>query len=89
MTSRSDALSALGQILRERFRAPSDGELREELDLGPSGFGLDSISLVELLIVCEDRFGVPFPFTLFDEGPITAGLLIGYALQARAGTSHA
>jgi acyl carrier protein len=74
----------LREILGSRFRAPRPGELHDDLDLGPSGFGLDSISLVELLIVCEDHFRGPFPYTLFDEGPLTVGRLAAHAQKVRA-----
>jgi acyl carrier protein len=77
-----DTLASLREVLASRFREPRDGELTPDLDLGSSGFGLDSISLVELLLVCEDHFGVAFPFTLFDEGPITVGRLIAHVEQA-------
>ena len=79
----SDLVGELRQILGSRFRMPEEGELRDDLDLGPPGFGLDSISLIELLLVCEEHFGIAFPFTLFDEGPITVGRLISHAHQAR------
>jgi acyl carrier protein len=70
-------------IIASRFREPRPGELGNDLDLGPAGFGLDSISLVELLLVCEEHFGVPFPFSLFDEGPITVGRLVAHAHASR------
>jgi acyl carrier protein len=75
----SEPTAELHRILSERFRTPKPGELRDDLDLGPLGFGLDSISLVELLLVCEERLGCPFPFTLFDEGPLTVGRLLAHA----------
>lgn len=78
----ADPVDALHQILSSRFRPPRPGELRDDLDLGPSGFGLDSISLTELLIVCEDHFHCPFPYTLFDAGPLTVGRLIAHIQQA-------
>jgi len=78
----SDPAAELHSILGSRFRTPGPDELRDDLDLGPEGFGLDSISLIELLIVCEDRFGCPFPYTLFDDGPLTVGRLLRHAQQA-------
>jgi acyl carrier protein len=83
-----DPADELQAIVRERFRAPAAGEWRDDLDLGPAGFGLDSISLIELLIVCEDRFGCAFPYTLFDEGPLTVGKLAAHARQAGAATAR-
>jgi acyl carrier protein len=79
----SDPVADLHQILSTRFRAPRPGELRDDLDLGPQGFGLDSISLIELLLVCEEQFGCEFPATLFDGSPLTVGRLLD---RARAST---
>lgn len=76
--------AAIHRIISARFRPPRDGELDDDLDLGASGFGLDSISLVELMLVCEEEFGVPFPDTLFDDGPVTVGKLIKHVHQHRA-----
>jgi acyl carrier protein len=78
------SLDDIEDVIAARFRRPAPGELHGDLDLGPGGFGLDSISLVELLLLCEQRFGVAFPFTLFDEGPITARRLLACASAARA-----
>lgn len=83
-----DPAAEILTIVSERFRAPAPGEWRDDLDLGPTGFGLDSISLVELLIVCEDRLGCPFPYTLFDEGPITVGKLVAHAKQTGGATAR-
>lgn len=80
----ADPLDDLHALLSSRFRALRPGELNDDLDLGPSGFGLDSISLTELLIVCEDHFGVPFPYTLFDDGPLTVGRLVAHVRQTTA-----
>lgn len=35
-----------------------DGELSDRLALGADGLGLDSIRLLEVVLACEDRFGV-------------------------------
>jgi acyl carrier protein len=78
----SEPAAEVHRILSSRFRRPKPGEFGEDLDLGPAGFGLDSISLIELLLVCEERFGHPFPYTLFDEGPLTVGRLVAHAQQA-------
>lgn len=88
MNLRPTIVGELRAILASRFRSPKDGELRDDLDLGPSGFGLDSISLVELLLVCEERFGLAFPFTVFDGGPLTIGKLADHACQARDQSSR-
>lgn len=80
----SDPAVDVLELIAVRFRPPEPGELQTDTDLGPGGYGLDSISLVELLLVCEAHFGVPFPFTLLEEGPITVGRLAGHAMRVRA-----
>ena len=35
-----------------------DGELSDRLALGAGGLGLDSIRLLEVVLACEDQFGV-------------------------------
>lgn len=84
----SEPAAQVHRILSSRFRRPKPGELRDDLDLGPAGFGLDSISLIELLLVCEDHFRHPFPYTLFDEGPLTVGRLVAHAQQAAHGAAE-
>ena len=79
----SDTAADLHLIISSRFRTPRDGELRDDLDLGQSGFGLDSISLIELLLVCEEHFRCPFPDTLFEGGPLTVGRLLTHAQAHR------
>lgn len=85
----TDPAGALHSIVSARFRPPRPGEWRHDLDLGPGGFGLDSISLTELLIVCEDHFGLPFPYTLFDEGPLTVGRLLAHIDRTSPGSRSA
>lgn len=77
-----DFRAELEGTLASRFRAPRPDELSDDLDLGPSGFGLDSISLIELLLICEEQFGCELPATLFDEGPLTVGRLLDRARRA-------
>lgn len=79
----SEPVDELRAILSRHFRAPGPGELRDNLDLGPAGFGLDSIALTELLIACEDHFGGRFPPALFDEGPLTVGRLAAHIRHVR------
>ena len=50
--------------------------LQTELALGAGGLGLDSIAVVELLIECEAAVGIPFPPSLFDDGPLTIHRLV-------------
>lgn len=50
-------------------------ELSAETPLGSAGLGLDSIALVEVLLECEDRFGVEMAAETLAESPLTVGLL--------------
>jgi acyl carrier protein len=59
-----------------RSRAPHHvSDLPDDLRLGAGGLGLDSIAVVELLLDCEQRFGIP-PMGLLDGTPLTVGRLI-------------
>lgn len=61
--------------------APSswqEQDLNNDLPLGDLGLGLDSITVTELLIACEDHFGVSFPLSLIEETPLTVGTLIAH-----------
>ena len=78
----ADAAAAVRALLASRFGEGRFDALTDDTDLGPAGFGLDSISLVELLLVCEEQFGRTFPFTLFDEGPITVRRLADHVSGA-------
>jgi acyl carrier protein len=70
-----------------RSRAPlaqGRDELPDDLRLGPGGLGLDSISLVELLLECERRLGLRDVAGLLEGPPLTVGLLISH-LRTPAG----
>ena len=51
-------------------------ELRPEMSLGSGGLGLDSIALVEVLLECEDRFGVSIAAEMLEQPSLTVGLLV-------------
>jgi acyl carrier protein len=71
MTLSSEALSRITQALQSHVKRPLDSaELQESTDL--VAIGLDSISIVEFLLACEDRFGVPIA-PLLDGQPVTLG----------------
>ena len=70
-----------------RSRAPlarGRADLPDDLPLGPGGLGLDSIALVELLLDCEQRFGIPRPVELLEGEPLTVGRLVAH-VRAAAG----
>jgi acyl carrier protein len=73
------------EVLRARAPlAPERAGLSEDLRLGAGGLGLDSISLVELLLDCERRFGVSPAELLAREEPLTIGCLLA-AVRAVTG----
>jgi acyl carrier protein len=51
-------------------------ELHAGTPLGSGGLGLDSIALVEVLLECEDRFGVDVAAESLAQSPLTVGLLL-------------
>jgi acyl carrier protein len=60
-------------ILRARNRHV---ELRPGLPLGADGVGLDSIALVEVLLECEETFGIVIAAEVLAGAPLTVGSLI-------------
>lgn len=60
-------------------------DLPDDLPLGSLGIGLDSISLVELLLACEEHFALPFPASLLDCAPLTVGSLVEHVRRERSG----
>ena len=68
-----------------RSRAPLARDLPDlpgDLRLGSGGLGLDSIALVELLLDCEQRFGIPRPVGLLEGEPLTVSLLVDHVRTA-------
>lgn len=70
-----DVTAALCEILRARNRSATP---HPDLLLGRGGLDLDSIALVEVLLACEERFGVTIAPEMFEAPPLTVG-----DLQAR------
>jgi len=58
-----------------------DGSLADDVALGSAGLGLDSVAVVELLIACEESFGVSFPDSLL-EARLTIGRLAAHLAEA-------
>lgn len=46
-------------------------DLPDDVSLGETGLGLDSVEIAELLMACEDRFGRPVGPELFALVPLT------------------
>ncbi|HEV2844085.1 MAG TPA: phosphopantetheine-binding protein [Thermoanaerobaculia bacterium] len=81
-----DTAEAVRDLLRARAPLARDrSDLPDGLPLGPGGLGLDSIALVELLLDCERRFGIPRPVDLLEGPPLTVGLLVSH-VRAATGT---
>ena len=69
-----DAALAVRRVLRSRTPlAWRDRELSDDLGLGGEGLGLDSVSIVELVLDCEEAWEISIPAALFD-GPVTIDL---------------
>lgn len=85
-----DAGSLLDETVRDlvRSRAPlarERADLPDDLRLGAGGLGLDSITLVELLLDCEKRFGIPLAAELLEGPPLTLGHLLARVRAASTG----
>ena len=65
-------------IARRTGRANDRDTLPDDLALGPAGLGLDSVSIVELLLACEEAFGARFDATLLEREPLTVGALVAW-----------
>jgi acyl carrier protein len=77
MTEGAEVKRAVRELLRSRSPlARSLAALPDALLLGPGGLGLDSIALVELLLDCEQRFGMSGAAELLLGPPLTLGRLI-------------
>ncbi len=75
----ADEVRAL--LLRHPESLCVDGHLPDDLSLGEDGLGLDSLAIVEVLVECEDRFGVAAA-PLIEQGPIRVGGLVAHLIEA-------
>jgi acyl carrier protein len=58
-------------IARHRGAADDASALDPDLSLGPEGVGFDSVALVEMLLTCEQMFGVRLPADVFERQALT------------------
>lgn len=65
--------------------SPIAASLADEMPLAVGGVGLDSIALVELLLDCEQRFGLRSTAELLAGPPLTVGDLVAHVRSCRAG----
>jgi acyl carrier protein len=80
MRTGTDIGDEVRALLRERspiVSSGANGTLADELRLGTGGLGLDSIAMVELLLDCEQRFGIQTA-DLLEGAPLTVGRLIAH-----------
>ncbi len=57
--SRTEAREVFAALLADHVEAPPPAaELGDDVALGEDGLGLDSIATVEILLACEDRWGI-------------------------------
>ena len=78
-----DIEEAVRDLVRSRSPlARARAELADDLRLGSGGLGMDSIALVELLLDCEQRFGLRpgswRPSELLEGPPLTVGRLVAH-----------
>jgi acyl carrier protein len=84
MEASVDVAVVIREVLRSRTPLTwRDRELPDDLRLGGQGLGLDSVSIVELMLDCEEALAISFAADLFD-GPMTVGRLVDYAVRAAA-----
>lgn len=85
-----DIEEAVRDLIRSRAPlARAHAELADGLRLGAGGLGMDSITLVELLLDCEQRFGIRSGARrlaeLLEGPPLTVGRLAAH-VRAAAGS---
>jgi acyl carrier protein len=78
MPPHADLGTTVRELLLERWPGRfTPAQLTDDVSLGERGLGLDSIEIVELLLDCDDRFGLAAnPDDLLDGGPITVSRLV-------------
>jgi len=78
MTKMANIESIVQEIVRTRTsRVIGEDELRGEVSLGAEGLGLDSIAIAEVLLDCQQRFGVNVT-SLLETEPLTLRRLIAH-----------
>ena len=73
--------NAVLEIVRTRAARPlSLDEVSDDVTLGSDGLGLDSIAIAEVLLDCQQRFGVSVTVLLEGE-PLTLRRLVAHLQQ--------
>jgi len=73
----------LQQMIQKYVAVPFGTEgLGRDVPLGAGGVGMDSVSIVMLMLECETRWGVSFPAEMLEE-PLTLGRMADHLLAHR------
>jgi acyl carrier protein len=81
MSAMESISTIIQEIVRTRAsRAVAGEELLDDAPLGAGGLGLDSIAIAEVLIDCEQRFGVAVT-GLLEGAPLTLRRLVAHLEQ--------
>jgi acyl carrier protein len=84
--TRYDEIATAVQALVREY-APgldSSAPLPDDLRLASGGLDFDSVRVVELLLTCEQRFGIAIPAELLDGAALTVGTLVALVRRGRA-----
>ncbi len=88
MPARMNASPSIDQAVRELVRkrvshSVSHHELSGEVLLGSNGLGLDSIAIAEVLLDCQQQFGVNVS-SLLEGEPLTLARIVAHLEQETA-----
>lgn len=88
LNNRSEIIKDVDRLIKGRLPSSLKGvELTEDASLLDECLGLDSVGLIELFLVLEDYFNVPFPVDLLENDPLTVGGIIDHIYNAKARSS--
>jgi acyl carrier protein len=76
MPSREIVRLEVRRIIALRFPSAPQLEMSDDMTLGPSGLGFDSIALAEIALDCAASFSVPPPIQLLEASDLTIGAII-------------
>lgn len=85
MARRMTATQTISRIVHDIVRSHAsrkmaEQELEHDVALGADGLGLDSIAIAEVLLDCQQRFGVSVT-ELLEREPLTLRLLVAHVEQ--------
>ncbi|MFB3855154.1 MAG: acyl carrier protein [Vicinamibacterales bacterium] len=85
-----DVAAAVRELLRRLAPGACEGrQIGDDTPLDGRGAGLDSVARVELLLECEQEFGVRLAQSLLDEGCLTIRRIAEHVQRAQAGGATA